>query len=117
MIGTRNNKTFGQRRTKGASELGFSSSIRKPRKAAKSRRQSARESHWCVCYIHATEFGHDELVEAIMLDLSESGARIRCRSRARFPEQVRFRAPRLGLDTVARRVWQNGFDTGIAFEG
>ena len=47
---------------------------------------------------------------------SETGVRLRCRSRTPFPDKVRLRAPRLGLDIMARTVWQTGFDTGLAFE-
>ena len=80
------------------------------------KRQSEREGRWCVCYVHSTEYGQDLVREAIILDLSDIGARVRSRSRAMFPENVRLRAPRLGLDVQARTVWQEGFDTGIAFE-
>ena len=79
-------------------------------------RQSDREGTWCICYIHAHEFGQDTVREAIILDRSDSGVRVRSRSRATFPEKVRIHAPRLGLDITGHTVWQEGFDTGIAFE-
>ncbi|MEL6857913.1 MAG: PilZ domain-containing protein [Pseudomonadota bacterium] len=112
----KNTKTFGLRRAANASDASRPSAMIGFPNTSDPRRQSERESLWCICYIHAAEFGQDEVREAVLLDLSDTGARVRCRSRAKFPEQVRLRAPRLGLDLKARRVWQNGFDTGIAFD-
>lgn len=78
-------------------------------------RHSPREHLWCVCYIHSTLSGQDETREGIILDLSDSGARIRSRSRMPFPHEIILKAPRLGLRVRARKVWQNGFDTGVTF--
>lgn len=111
MAGSNITKTFGQRRGPRASTV--------PPLGCKTKkdRQHERENIWCVCYVYAQEFGREVVREAILLDRSETGVRLRCRSRTLFPDQVRIRAPRLGLDVMARTVWQKGFDTGIAFEG
>lgn len=78
-------------------------------------RHSAREHLWCVCYIHSNLAGQEDTREGIMLDLSDTGARIRSRNRQRFPDEVILKAPRLGLRIRARKVWQKGFDTGVTF--
>ncbi|MEL7055859.1 MAG: hypothetical protein AAGL09_05980 [Pseudomonadota bacterium] len=107
MIGSNISKTFGQRRGPPLPPLRF---------LTKKDRQQERTNVWCVCYVYAQEFGREVVREAIMLDRSETGVRLRCRSRTPFPDKVRLRAPRLGLDIMARTVWQTGFDTGLAFE-
>ena len=116
MNGLNTRNPFGQRRTSKAVSVKAAAPIPVLRVDKKTQRQSERESLWCVCYVYAEEFGQEVVREAIILDLSEHGGRVRCRSRAVFPENVRMRAPRLGLDMQARTVWQEGFDTGFAFE-
>lgn len=116
MNGQNISKTFGQRRTGSAARVRTAKPIPILRVDTKTQRQSERENLWCACYVYAEEFGQEIVRETIMLDLSEHGGRVRCRSRAAFPDHVRIRAPRLGLDVPARTVWQKGFDTGFAFE-
>ena len=108
--------TFGQRRSGCAKPYQRSNPHSVEALTSHRKRRSERECRWCVCYVHSKEYGQDVVREAVILDLSDIGARVRCRSRAAFPENVRLRAPRLGLDVQARTVWQEGFDTGIAFE-
>ncbi len=116
MNGPNTSKSFGQRRTSKAVSFKAAMPIPVLRVHTKTRRRSEREDLWCVCYVYAEEFGQEVVREVIVLDLSKHGGRVRCRSRAVFPKNVRLRAPRLGLDVQARTVWQEGFDTGIAFE-
>lgn len=115
MNGSNAKKTFGQRRTR--KPVSFKAAVPIPilRVDTKKQRQSERENLWCCCYVYAEEFGRELIRAATMLDFSEHGGRVRCRSRAVFPENVRLRAPRLGLDVQARTVWQEGFDAGFAF--
>lgn len=116
MSGLSSKTTFGKRRVTRVSNFARPAPIPVVTVSKRIKRLSEREARWCVCYAHMIEFDQEVVREAILLDVSELGARFRCRSRASFPENLRLRVPRLGLDLQARTVWQKGFDTGIAFE-
>lgn len=116
MAGLNGKTTFGKRRVSRFSSFTTPPPIPLAAVSKKSKRLIEREARWCVCYVHTMEFDQEHVREVILLDLSKLGARLRCRSRVRFPESLRLRAPRLGLDLRARTVWQKGFDTGVAFE-
>ncbi len=75
-------------------------------------RRAQRKGLWCVCLI-ATEAA--PLREAIILDVSRTGARIRFRSKGRLPAKIMIKASRIGLNRGARVVWQTSFDAGIEF--
>ena len=116
VLAQKRKKPFGRRKVERAQDINSIDSIITPRFGPSSKRQSERKDFWCVCYIYAYAFGEEIVREAILLDLSDNGAMFRCPSRAPFPPKLRLRAPRLGLDVKARTVWQNGFDTGVAFD-
>ena len=116
MTGLRPTKAFGQRRTGRASNGASAPRSAAFSETALSKRQREREDLWCVCYVFTEEFGQEVVRKAILLDRSDKGARVRCRSRALFPEMLRLHAPRIGLDVLGRNVWQKGFDTGISFD-
>lgn len=80
------------------------------------KRRSGRVSHWCICYVHATFHGQKVVRKALLHDLSDCGAGLRCRSLAALPDSIRLEVPRLGLDAQARVVWQDSTATGISFE-
>jgi len=115
MIGSQKHVTFGRKPSHPRPSA--STFVRVPNRAMRTleRRKTPRDDRWCICYVHTHEFGQDVIHEAILLDVSDSGARIRCRHRSLFPDALRLRAPRLGLDISAQKVWQDGFDTGMAF--
>ncbi|MHA7858547.1 MAG: PilZ domain-containing protein [Henriciella sp.] len=87
--------------------------------ALRERRIAAREAHWCISYIHSFEADGEtprEVREVILLDISDSGARFRSRSRAAFSERVLVKVARLGIHRTGHVIWQKGFDAGIAFD-
>lgn len=115
MIGPQKHVTFGRKRTQTRPDASTLRHVPRLAKRICEQRNTRRDERWCICYIHTHEFGQDVVHEAILLDVSDAGARIRCRHRSLFPNALRLRAPRLGLDVSAQKVWQDGFDTGMAF--
>lgn len=82
-------------------------------------RGATRQARWCVSYLHCyapTETAPCEVREAILLDISATGARVRSRSRAAYSKRIRIRVDRLGLNLSGRVIWQRGFDAGIEFD-
>lgn len=87
--------------------------------AVRERRAATREAHWCISYIHSLEADEQtprEVRETILLDISDSGARFRSRSRAKLSDRVLVKIARLGIHRTGRVIWQKGFDAGIAFD-
>ena len=81
-------------------------------------REGDRKGHWCVCTVYSTDSNRTQQQmarEAIILDVSETGARIRFRSKSRLPKTLFLKASRLGLRRYARVIWQDEFDAGIVF--
>nr|WP_070961483.1 PilZ domain-containing protein [Hyphomonas sp. Mor2] len=76
------------------------------------KRRGERKGVWCVCSIYAQDGG---TWEAIILDVSKTGARIRRRTRGTLPRIVKIKASRIGLHRFARVVWQTSFDAGLEF--
>ena len=76
------------------------------------RRASTRKGIWCICSVSSEMV---DLREAVILDVSRTGARIRFRSRGTLPPVIRVKAARIGLNRRARVVWQSGFDAGLEF--
>ncbi len=74
--------------------------------------RAARKDLWCVCRIISD--GGD-VREAVILNVSKSGARLRFRSRVCLPSMVRIKAGRIGLNRMAKVVWQNTYDAGVKF--
>ncbi|NQY14091.1 MAG: PilZ domain-containing protein [Henriciella sp.] len=82
-------------------------------------RAATRRARWCVSYVHCyapNETAPCEVREAILLDISATGARVRSRSRAAYSKRIRIRVDRLGLNLSGRVIWQRGFDAGIEFD-
>ena len=76
------------------------------------KRKGERKGVWCVCSIYSED---GATWEAIILDVSKSGARIRRRTRGTLPRIVKIKASRIGLHRFARVVWQTTFDAGLEF--
>lgn len=76
------------------------------------KRRGDRKDLWCICSVE-TKGG--EVREGVIVDISNSGARIRFRSRGMLPRVVRIKASRIGLKRFARVIWQSAFDAGLEF--
>ena len=90
----------------------------KPSLGAIYNRVQSRKGVWSMCTIASDQYGANQAYydrEAIVLDLSDFGARIRFRSRTTLPNRVYIRSPRLGLTQEAHVIWQNDFDAGLQF--
>jgi len=77
------------------------------------RRRAARDHAFAVCRV-MTENG--PLQEGVIVDISQTGARVRFKSRCRLPETLRIIAPRIKLDRTAHVVWQDINDAGLHFD-
>ena len=75
-------------------------------------RRRPRKGVWCVCTVYTKTRAARE---GIILDVSQSGARVRFRNRGRLPHTVKIKASRMGLNRYARVVWQTTFDAGLEF--
>jgi len=75
-------------------------------------RQAARKAIWCECSLGSS--GSDAR-KAVIMDVSETGVRVRFHTRGSLPVQVRIRAGRIGLNRMARVVWQTVSDAGLEF--
>lgn len=81
-------------------------------------RSSERDPKWCVCVVTSVEQNSEQrqtVREGIILDAGSAGARVRFRSKSRLPGAVTIKASRIGLDRVARVIWQDEFDAGLAY--
>jgi hypothetical protein len=79
----------------------------------RNRRRAGRDYAFAICRV-MTENG--QLQEGVIVDISETGARVRFKSRCRLPETLRIIAPRIQLDRTASLVWQDLNDAGIHFD-
>lgn len=76
------------------------------------RPRSERESTWAECEL--SWFGTSG-VDGILMDLSETGARVRFVHRSAIPRRVRLVAPRLKVDREAEVVRRDDSDVGLRF--
>ncbi|MEM6535817.1 MAG: PilZ domain-containing protein [Pseudomonadota bacterium] len=76
------------------------------------RRKYRRRDAWAVCNVISRE-GHR--VDGVLLNLSESGARVRFRSRSSLPNVVRLSSSRYKINRIAHVVWQDTYDAGLHF--
>lgn len=75
-------------------------------------RRAARKNIWCVCSL----FQDSALLkEAVIVDVSKTGARVKFRHRGHLPPRVRIKAGRIGLNRLAEVVWQTPSDAGLRF--
>lgn len=75
-------------------------------------RQAKRKDLWCVCSLFQ---GDALLKEAVIVDVSKTGARVKFRHRGALPRHVRIKAGRIGLNRLAEVVWQTPSDAGLRF--
>lgn len=109
-------KSFGRKRPAETSLSHLSQKTAQARIPIKSVRRNDRDPLWCECSVYSTQLGQEMVQEAVILDQSATGVRIRSRRRAALPERVRIKARRLGLNLVGTVLWQKDFDVGIVFE-
>ncbi len=75
-------------------------------------RQAARKAIWCVCSLKSSG---GEIREAVIMDVSKTGVRVRFHTRGMLPERVQVKAGRIGLNRMARVAWQTVSDAGLEF--
>lgn len=71
-----------------------------------------RMDTWCVCSIFT---GGIEDRKGVVINTSDTGARVRFDTRGRLPIVVKIKAPRIGLEQKARVVWQDSMDVGLEY--
>ncbi len=75
-------------------------------------RVTPRADTWSVGKVTLTG-GH--IRECVLIDLSETGARIRFRTRGMLSRTVKLKASRHQIDREARVVWKDMYDAGLEF--
>ncbi len=75
-------------------------------------RVTPRMDTWCVGEIQL-DSGH--LRECVVIDLSETGARIRFRTRGKLTGIITLKASRYRINRRARVVWKDMYDAGLEF--
>jgi len=75
-------------------------------------RTKLRAATWNQCTICTTE---QYAFSAILLDYTETGARVRFRSHDILPAQVELKVAALGMSAKAEVVWQDKGDAGLRF--
>lgn len=78
----------------------------------KTNQRAERKQTWCVCTVSARSMA---LREGVILNISDTGLRIRFSQRGALPPIVVAKAGRIGLHRRARVVWQDVFDAGFEF--
>lgn len=73
-----------------------------------------RQSTWAPCVLVWEPKGREE---GVCIDISESGARIRFRNKPMIPARFHFVSAKLGINTPAEFVRQDGQDIAIRFTG
>ena len=102
-----------RRKTRVSSErIDFAMGPDRTGKAPSRKPRAVRDDTYVEC---AVSTGPGHLERGIVVDVSETGARIRFYSRWTLPGRVRISAPRLGLDREAEVVWQDFNEAGLKF--
>lgn len=73
-------------------------------------RSEERKEMWQKCALLVSA---EYWIDAIILDRSTNGARVRYRSHEVLPDQVRVKCGALGMDQLMTLVWQNKGDAGL----
>ncbi|MEM1106884.1 MAG: PilZ domain-containing protein [Pseudomonadota bacterium] len=74
--------------------------------------RAAREATFADCRVH---YAGDACVAGVVLDHSDSGMRIRFKTKCALPNRVRIQSPKLGINRPAEVVRRQDFDIGVAF--
>ncbi len=75
-------------------------------------RNRDRESSWQRSTL---QFDNGYRIDAIILDYSEDGVKVRFLSHERLPDTVTLKSASLGINRKVRTVWQNRGDAGLVF--
>ena len=78
---------------------------------AADRRSTQRER--CVLRCRITHGPWDEVVDAVIRDLHEDGARLRLNSRSVVTSRLRMKIQQTGLDYIGTVIWQRGDELGV----
>lgn len=73
-----------------------------------------RQATWATCVLVWEPKGREE---GVCIDISETGARIRFRNKPMIPGKFFFVSAKLGINTPAEFVRQDGYDVAIHFTG
>jgi hypothetical protein len=76
------------------------------------KRRAERDDAYVECLV-STGGRHAE--KGVIVDISETGARIRFNHRSTLPETVRLKALRLKLDRPAQVIWRDFNEVGLKF--
>lgn len=80
-------------------------------------RQSRRSERYSVHRIAHVDYPGGRSRQAVVVDFSSEGARLRFDTPEAIPELIRVRSPLLGIHKAARVVWQRGQDIGVEYTG
>lgn len=75
------------------------------------KRAERRAAH-CPCRLVMPS---GEYLHGYLVDISDTGARIRLATHMRLPEFFHVKIPAFEIDQKVRRVWQGVFETGVTF--
>ncbi|MGE6696162.1 PilZ domain-containing protein [Hyphomonas sp. NPDC076900] len=81
-------------------------------KLIRRRPRADRQSTWAPCVLVWEPKGREE---GVCIDISESGARIRFRNKVMLPGKFFFVSAKLGINTPAEFIRQDGHDIAIRF--
>lgn len=81
-------------------------------KATRRGPRANRESTWATCVLVWEPKGREE---GVCVDISATGARIRFRNKVMVPARFHFVSAKLGINTPAEFVRQDGNDVAIRF--
>lgn len=84
----------------------------KEQQRIQNRRRAKRDTTYAQCSLTSD---HGYTISGIIIDLSDTGARVRFRHHYRLNRFVTVKAGRLRLKRRAEVVWQFGSDAGLKF--
>ncbi len=105
---------FGKKKAPTISQERLQKAIRKPTATVRLTRieRARREEAWAPCQI---TWPLGPVIEGILMDHSETGARVRFRHRGVMPTEIRLICPRLRIDRMASVVRRDTTDIGLHF--
>lgn len=77
------------------------------------KRRTKRDQSYVECLILTS--GRN-IERGVIVDFSQTGAKVRFNTRATLPDTVRVKAVRLKIDREARVVWQDFNEAGLKFQ-
>lgn len=90
----------------------LASSVRGAENPHRNKRDSERVTVYNQCQIVLPS---GERRSARLVDVSETGARLRFMGPSRLPRRFHIHCPENGIDHEAEMIWQGGFEAGIAY--